>query len=145
MEHMFKQRSPTFSFTTPNNEWISLSRKTTSELWWMLSFLIRLTQIRCSEHQQQQHMQQQCFLGEDMILHRTNIGQSFQSPCYWNTWVRSFSFWFNLDNLCTNHYHASSMVFFNPLDVCFSWSTMCVHNLIACANHNNSSIGYLIW
>jgi hypothetical protein len=32
MEHMFRNRSPTFSLATPNNEWISLSPKTTSKL-----------------------------------------------------------------------------------------------------------------
>jgi hypothetical protein len=37
LEHMFNGRSPTFSFATPNNEWISLSLETTFEPWWMLS------------------------------------------------------------------------------------------------------------
>jgi hypothetical protein len=84
-------------------------------------------------------------LKEDTILHRTNTRRSFHSPCYWNMWVPSFSFWFIIDNLCTKHYHASSMVFFSPLHVCLSLSTMCVYNFKMYANHSNSSIGYYIW
>jgi hypothetical protein len=115
MQHMFKGRSPTFSFTTSNKECISLSPKTAFELWWMLSLLIRLTLIWCSEHQYNNTCSNNDCLGEDTILHRTNTRWSFHSPCYWNMWVSSFSFWFILDNLCTNHYHhASSMVFFSP-------------------------------
>jgi hypothetical protein len=69
----------------------------------------------------------------------------FHSPCYWNVWVFSSSFWFIFNHLCTNHYHASSTVFFSPLNVYFLLLTMCVHSLAMCASHNNSSVSSCTW
>jgi hypothetical protein len=57
----------------------------------------------------------------------------------------SFSFWFIFYRLCTNHYCMSSMVFFNPLNVCFLLSTMRVHNPTTYTSHSNSSMGYSTW
>jgi hypothetical protein len=49
--------NPTFSLTTLNNKWISLSWKIDSKPWWMSSLLTQLAQIWWREHQWQQHMQ----------------------------------------------------------------------------------------
>jgi hypothetical protein len=85
------------------------------------------------------------YLGKNTILHPISIKRWLHSPCYWNIQVSSFSFWFILDCLCTDHYHTSSKVFFSPLDVHFSLSTTCVHNTTMCANHSDSSTNYCIW
>jgi hypothetical protein len=83
---------------------------------------------------------------EDKILGWTNIRWWFHSLCYWNIWMPSFLFWFILDRLCIDHNnHASSMVFFNPLDVYFSLLTVCVHSVATCASKNDFSVGYCTW
>jgi hypothetical protein len=86
-----------------------------------------------------------CYLGENTILHPISIKRWLHSPYYWNIQVSSFSFWFILDRLCADHYHTSSKVFFNPLDVHFSLSTTCVYNPTMCTNHSDSSTNYCIW
>jgi len=74
-----------------------------------------------------------------------NTRQWLHSPYYWNIWVFSFSFWFIFYRLCKNHYRASSTIFFSPFNAYFSLLTMCVHSLVMCANHNNSSMGCCTW
>jgi hypothetical protein len=80
-----------------------------------------------------------------MILRWTKINRWLHSPCYWNVWVFSFSFWFIPSCLCTYHYYASLVFFFNPCDVHFSLSTTYVHSLVACASHSDSSASYYTW
>jgi len=67
------------------------------------------------------------------------------SPCYWNVWVSSFSFWFILSCLCIYHYCAPSVVFFSPLDAHFTLLTMCVHSRATCTSHSDSLVGYCTW
>jgi hypothetical protein len=82
---------------------------------------------------------------KDTILCWMSTKQWLHSPCYRNVWVFSFSFWFILDHLCTNHYHTSSAIFFTPFDAYFSLSTTCVHSSTTCENHNDFSMGYCTW
>jgi len=56
VEHMFRRKSPTFSFVTFDNEWISLSLEMVFGFWWTLSLFTQFTQIWCNEHQRWQHM-----------------------------------------------------------------------------------------
>jgi hypothetical protein len=58
--------------------------------------------------------------GEDMIIHRADTKQWLHSPHYWDIWVSLSPFRFIFDHLSTNHYHMST-IFFNPLNVCFSY------------------------
>jgi len=67
------------------------------------------------------------YLGEDTILHWTNIKWWFHSFYNWDIWVFPFLFRFIPDCFCTNHYHVSSMVFFNPFYAHFSLLITCVH------------------
>jgi hypothetical protein len=85
------------------------------------------------------------YSGEYTILRRMNIMQWFHPPCYWDVWMFSFSFWFIFYRSCTYHYCTLSTVFFNPLDVYFSLSIACVHNLVVCTSHNDFSVGCYIW
>ncbi len=41
VDHMFTRRFPTFSLTTPDDEWIFLLLEMVSILWWTLSLLTR--------------------------------------------------------------------------------------------------------
>jgi hypothetical protein len=66
--------------------------------------------------------------GEDIIICQMNTRWWLHSPRYWDIWVFSFPFRFISDHLCTNHYHVSLTIFFNPLNVCFILSTTCVHS-----------------
>jgi hypothetical protein len=45
-------------------------------------------------------------------------------------------------HLCTNHYQASPMIFFSPLNTYFLLSTTCVYSFAMCANHNDFLMGY---
>jgi len=88
-------------------------------------------------------------LGKDTIIRWMNIRWWLHSPCYWDAWVSSFLFWFIFYYLCTNHYHASSTVFFSPLNACLLLLITHVHNPAMCISHNNSStcctwLGFLI-
>jgi hypothetical protein len=85
------------------------------------------------------------YLRKYTILCQISTKQWLHSPCYWDIWVSSFSFWFIIDCLCINHYCASSIVFFNPFDVHFSLSTSCVHSLATGASHNKFSTSYSTW
>jgi len=80
-----------------------------------------------------------------MMLHLMNIRWWLHSPCYWDILVFSFSFWFIFYCLCTNHYCASSMIFFSPLNAHFLLSTMCVHSPTTCTSHNNFLASYYTW
>jgi len=84
-------------------------------------------------------------LREDTILHRTNIKWWLHSPCYWNVWVFSFSFWFIFYHLCIDHYRASLAAFFNPVDAYFSLLTMYVYSPVTCTSHSNFSTGCYAW
>ncbi len=39
-------------------------------------------------------------LGENAIIRRMNTKRWFHSPCYWNVWVFSFSYWFIFFTIC---------------------------------------------
>ncbi len=82
------------------------------------------------------------YLRENTILRKASIRQWFHSPCHWNVWVSSFSFWFIFDYLHTNHYCASSTILFSPFDACF---LLLKSMSITCASHSNSSAGYCTW
>jgi hypothetical protein len=84
-------------------------------------------------------------LGENIITCWVSIRKWLHSPCYWNVWLSSFSFWFIFYHLCTDHYCASLTIFFSLFDACFLLLTTCVHNLVVCTNHSNSSMGCYIW
>jgi hypothetical protein len=62
---------------------------------------------------------------EDMILCQMNTKWWLHSPCYWDLWVFSFSFWFIFYHLCTNHYYMSLAVFFGPVNAHFPLSRVC--------------------
>jgi hypothetical protein len=64
---------------------------------------------------------------EDTILCQINTKLWFHSLYYWDVWVFPFLFQFIPDQLCTNHYHMSSMVIFNPFYAHCSLSITCVH------------------
>jgi len=144
LQHMFKGRFSTFSLTTPNKEWIFLLPEMTSVLWWTLSLLIWFTQIWCSEHWWQQHMQwwwllrtwsyTEWALGNDFI--------PFIIEMYGCLHSHFDSFFYHL---YTNHYHVSSTIFFSPLDVHFPLSIMCVLNPTTCVSHNNFLASCCIW
>ncbi len=116
---MFKGRFSTFSLFAFDYEWISLSLKMVFGPWWTSSLLTQFAQIWCNEHCQWQHMQWWWLFGKDTIICWTSIKQYLHSPCYWDVWVFSFAFWFISDRLCIDHYRASSVVLFSPLDACF--------------------------
>ncbi len=141
---MFKGKSPTFSFATFNDKWICLSLETTSAPWWTLSLLIWFTQIWCSNHQWQQRMQWWWLFRRKhgCMLNKHYAMTSFPLLL---KWVISFSFWLIFYYLCTDHYRTSSTIFFNPLNACFLLSMSHVHNLAACVNHNDSSVGCCTW
>jgi hypothetical protein len=110
-KHLFKGSFPTFSFTTFVNEWTF--------------FLLETISIHCDSwpnshkygamniYDNNTYNDDGCS-GEDTILCRTNSRRWFHSPCYWNIWMLTFSFWFILDHLCIHHYHSSLAIFFNP-------------------------------
>jgi hypothetical protein len=112
VKHLFKGSFPTFSFTTFINDWIL--------------FLLEMISVHCdswpNSHKysatniddDNTYNNDGCSI-EDMILCRTNIKQWFHSPCYWNTWMFTFSFWFILDHLCIDPYRSSLTIFFSPL------------------------------
>ncbi len=85
------------------------------------------------------------YLREDTIIRWASTRRWLHSPCYWNVWMFLFLFWFIFYHLCTDHYRTSSAIFFSPFDVYFLLSIAHVHNLIACANHSNSSMGCYTW
>jgi hypothetical protein len=85
------------------------------------------------------------YLGKYTILRKSSIKQWLHSLYYWNVWVFSFLFRFIFDYLSKNHYHASSTIFFSPLDACFLLLTMRVHSLATCASHSTSLMGYCTW
>jgi hypothetical protein len=55
------------------------------------------------------------------------------------------SFWFIFDQLCTNHYRTSLMVFFSPFNACFLLLTTHVHSFATCVSHNDSLTGCCTW
>ncbi len=59
--------------------------------------------------------------------------------------MSSFLFWFIFCHLCIDHYGASSVIFFSPLNVCFLLSIVCVHSLAACVNQNDFSASCYTW
>jgi hypothetical protein len=90
---MLRERSLTFSFITPNDEWIFLSSKITFRPRWTSSLLTQLTQIWCSKHRQWQHMQRWCLLRKthDYMLSEHQAITLF--PLLLRLWVFSFLFW----------------------------------------------------
>jgi len=85
------------------------------------------------------------YLGKDMIIHWANTKRWLHSPCYWNVWVFSFSFWFTFDCLCIDHCGVSLVIFFSPFDVCFLLLIMHVHNLLTCTSHSDSLTSCYTW
>ncbi len=96
-------------------------------------------------------------MGRDIICHlfvegiktkKTHPFYSFQwlhSSYYWNVWVFSISFLFIFYGLCIDLYHTPSMIFFSPLNACFSLLTMCVHSSTTCTSHNDFLMGCCTW
>jgi hypothetical protein len=143
---MFKGRSLTFSLTTPNNEWISLSSKIVFGPWWTLSLLIQLAQIWNNEHWWWQHMQWWWLLRKRHV-HTLNKHQVMTFiPLVIETYgclhFRFHSFFIAYAQTTTAHHQWSSLI---RLNVCFLLWTACVHNPTAYASHSNYSMNYCTW
>jgi hypothetical protein len=85
------------------------------------------------------------YFGKDMIICWASTKRWLHSLCYWDVWVSSFLFWFIFDYLCIDHYGASSIIFFNSLDVCFLLLIMHVHNFVACTSHSDFLASCYTW
>jgi hypothetical protein len=142
---MFRGRSPTFSFATFNNEWISLSLKTTCTL--MDVVIVNLTHT-------------------NMVLW-TSTTTTHATMMVAQKKIRSYVEWTPSDDfiplliemygflhycfdlffyhLCIDHYRTSSTIFLSPLDAYFLLSTTHVHSLTTCTSHNDSSAGCCTW
>jgi hypothetical protein len=146
---MFKGRFPTFSLTTPNNKWISLSPNWTNESKCCKSIFLQIgptmIQYGATNINDNNTYNNDGYSRKDMIICWTSTKRWLHSPCYWDVWVSSSLFWFIFYYLCTDHYYASSTVFFSPLDACFLLSITRVHSPTMCACHNDSSMGCFTW
>jgi hypothetical protein len=128
-KHLFRGSFPTFSCTTFFNEWIF--------------FLLETIFVHCdswlNSHKygainidDDNTYNDDGSSGEDTILCQTNIRGWFHSPCYWNIWMFTFSFWSILDHLCINHYCLSLTIFFSP-SMLISHYWQCVSIALQCA------------
>jgi hypothetical protein len=145
VEHMFRVRSPTFSLTTFDDEYVFLSLEIAPNFdghyhCWLNLHIYGVVNINNDNT-----CNNDGCLGENTIIHRTIIRWWFHSLCYWDIWVFSFPFWVIFNHLCTYHYCASLVAFFSPFDTCFLLLIVRVHSLTTCANHNDFFMGYNTW
>jgi hypothetical protein len=130
MEHMFRRRS----HLRHTRWWVDILI-TKDGLWTLMDVIIvdlTHTKYGATNINDDNTCNNDGCLGEDMIICWASIKWWFHSPCYWDIWVSSFSFWFIFDHLCIDHYCMSSIVFFNPFDACFLLLIVHVHNPTMC-------------
>jgi hypothetical protein len=141
---MFKRKFPTFSLVASDDEWISLSSKTTLKPCWTL--LTRFAQIWCNDHRRQQHMKW-WWLFKRRHNHMISEHEAITSfPLLSLTHMGVFILiLIHFLPLVHRPLFASLIILFNPFDACFLLSTTCVHTLAVCVNHNNFSTSCYIW
>jgi hypothetical protein len=83
-----------------------------------------------------------CHLGENMIICKVRIKRRLHSPCHRDLWLFPFLFWLFFNLLCSSHYSLPLAVLFSSHS---SSLAMCFHSPPMCVGHSNFSTYWGTW